>query len=111
MREYDIGIPRGEELRHGVHVRVGHFGRAVDLAEEHGLRAHDLASSVALRGANPRRFVERFAGDATLAAREIDDRDRMSERRITSQCSTASGLGIVRMPADTHYIHGGLGPR
>ena len=92
----------GEESPHRVYLRVGHFGRAVDLAEERGLRAHDPAGSLALGGADRRRFVQRLAGDAALATRQINDGHRMPEGRVTRQRPAAPRLRIVRMPADTH---------
>ena len=102
VREHHVGIVGGEESPHRVHLRLSHLGRAVDLAEEHRLRAYDLAGGLALGGTNLRRFVQRLAGDAALATREIDDRHRVPERRVTRQRPAAPRLWIVRMRADTN---------
>src|SRR5438876_12231357 len=102
VREDQVGILGGEESGHRVHVRLGYFGRAVDLAEELRLRAEDLAGGLALGGTNRRRFVQRVSGDAALATREIDDRHRVPQCRVTCQRPAAPRLWIVRMPADTN---------
>src|SRR5213078_301650 len=81
-----------------------HFGSAVNLAEERRLRADDLAGGLTLGGANLRRFLQRLAGDAALAAREIEDRHRVPECRVTRQRPAAPGLRVVRMRADTTTI-------
>src|SRR5207237_1298525 len=73
-------------------------------AEENRLRAHDFAGGFALGRPNPGGFIQRFAGDAALAAREINDGQRMAEFRVTRQRSGATRLGVVRMPAHTNDL-------
>ena len=102
LREHHVGMLGSKESPHRVHVRPGHFGRAVDLAEEHRFRTHDLAGGLALGGTNPCRLVQRFAGDAPLAPREIHDRHGVPERRVPRQRPATPRLWIVRMPADTN---------
>src|SRR2546426_12741273 len=84
VREHHVGIVGGEESPHRVHLRLSHLGRAVDLAEEHRLRAYDLAGGLALGGTNLRRFVYLTRARAPRnapASRRTPTLDRPDARR------------------------------
>src|SRR5262245_33319675 len=110
MVEMRIDRPMGEdyirffhrqELGQGIGSLMGDFGGAVNLSGEDRFRAQDLASGLGLGGANGGCLVVRFARNASLASRQIDDGRLMAGGRIARQSTAAAGLRIVRMPAHT----------
>src|SRR5947209_13649085 len=100
VREHDVWVLGGEETRHRVYVPVCQLRGAIDLTEELGTGTDDAAGRLALCRPDPRRFVQRLAGDAALAAREIDDGYGVAAGRVAGQRTTAARLRIVGVPAD-----------
>ena len=85
LRQDDVRPRARDHTPESVRGITVHHRRAVDLAREKRLGAEDLARRFALRRANRRRLVMGFAGDARLAAREVNDRDGMPGGGVARQ--------------------------
>src|SRR3989475_9426875 len=96
LHEHDVWVLGGEETRHRVYVPVCQLRGAIDLTEELGTGTDDAAGRLALCRPDPRRFVQRLAGDAALAAREIDDGYGGGPGPATGQRTTPAPLPDVR---------------
>ncbi len=99
MREDNIrrlGRENPDERIHAVFVQLR---CAVDLAREDRLRPEDLAGGLRFGAADGRGLVMRFAADARLAPRQVDDGDAMPSLGVARQRAAAAGFRIVRMAA------------
>jgi len=104
MSENDVRTLVGYQFAHGVDLRAGDLGRAVDLAEEKRFGAHDFAGCLAFPSANRGGLVQGLPGNATLTTSEINDARGVSFLRVACERSGATALGIVRMTSYTNHF-------
>ena len=102
--EEHIGLFVGEQFGHGLDVGAVDFRRAIDLPEESGLGAHDLAGLLAFRAADFAGLLQTLVTDAPFPASEVNHGYRVAQFGIASQGTRATGFGIIRVAAHANHF-------
>ena len=107
----DVGVLAVDEFAHLLVALQVDLGVAVDLAHEDVARAGHLAGILALDHADGGSLVMAHAGNACLAAGEIDAHHLVARLGEQAHRAAAAGLGVIGVGSDGQHLEAALARR